>query len=231
MRQKARALALLDHGGAPRDGSGGFMAAVGRVAIVVGCLTGIGGLISAAPSILKAAHELFRGAPAKAPRITLTPGGVLVVQWAATTRHLTFTYNVALHNDGDAPDEFESAQAYLLDPMANGATPGVHAALTEITMTESANRVVWPLSVAVGQRRALQLEVVPATVDRSNPFAEAGLYRLVLELQKRRRKEGAPSPEPEASRGTYCFFIGQNVLPQLHAQGKLNVSPYLECES
>ncbi|HET9315411.1 MAG TPA: hypothetical protein VFQ51_07455 [Vicinamibacteria bacterium] len=200
------------------DGARGFMATVGRIAVVVACLSGVVGLLSSTEALANKVRALL-GGPTKVPRITVAPGGVLGVSWSATERSLTFAYNADLLNEGDAPDRFLSARAYLMDPLALAGHPGIRATLAAIEMTENGQGVRFPLNVDAGQRRALGLRVVPDAVDR-DPFAEAGVYRLVLELEN----HGSPS------RGTYCFFMGRETLVQLREQGFLRVSPYLECQ-
>lgn len=225
MRRKVRALVgapALDGDGAAagRETSPGFMATVGRVAVVVGCLTAIVGLGTSAKPLWSAFLTWLDPPPPARPLIQVTPGGVMAVRWAPNERRLTFAYNADLKNAGNAPDTFLSARAYLLDPLAQVTGPGIRAALTAIEMTENDSGVRFPLSVETGQTRALRLLVTPDQVDQADPFAEAGVYRLVLELEK----------HGDASRGTYCFFLGPTTLAQLHAQQQLNVYPYLECK-
>jgi hypothetical protein len=221
MRQKptlrARTGAAVASGAAAPEGGRGFTGTVGRVAVMVGSLTGIVGLVTSAEPLVKWVEKAWRR---KAPHVTVAAGGVLNVRWNATARSLTLHYNADVLNEGDAPDRFLSAQAYLLDPQADPAHPDVHAALPAIEMTEKGQGVHFPLTVEAGQRLALALVVAPETVQRADLFSRTGVYRLVLELEK----HGAPS------RGCYCFFMGPETLAQLHAQGSLNVAPHLACQ-
>src|SRR5215813_2373315 len=93
-----------------------WIAQIGRVGIIVACVSGMLGGIHTS-------WVLWKGATIK-PNIKLIPAAKLDMYWTPEGRRLSFAWVVILGNEGEAPGIVEVARAHV-ESVSPGITQGV----------------------------------------------------------------------------------------------------------
>jgi hypothetical protein len=191
--------------------SRGWVAKIGRVGIIVGCVGGILGGTSTCLALWKLATAT--------PNIELVLGDGLRMHWASEDQRLSLTCGVTLQNKGEAIGVVKAAHAHV-ESEAWGT--GRQQLLDDIQVSEKRGDIPLPVSIKPADARDLEITMTSKlTREAEQAFFAEALYKLVLVVNV-----------PQPMRQVYCIYMGQSLVRDLHEKGygKLD-SPDARCTS
>jgi hypothetical protein len=190
--------------------SRGWVAKIGRVGIIVGCL---GGILGGTSTFL----NLWKSATAT-PKVDLVIGDGLAMHWSQEHQRLSLTCGVILQNKGEAIGVVKAAHARVESKA--WSTGKQH--LDDIQVSEKRGDIPLPVSIKPADARDLEITMASnLTPEAKQAFFAGGLYKLILVVD-------VPEPMPRE----YCIYIGQSLLRDLREKGygKLD-TPDARCTS
>jgi hypothetical protein len=179
--------------------SRGWVAKIGRVGIIVGC---IGGILGGTSTFL----NLWKSVVTATPNLVLVPGDGLCVQWSSENQRLSLTWGLTVQNKGEAIGVVKAVRAHI---KSKAWETGKQQRLGDIQVTEKRVDIPFPVSVKAADARDLEITMASdLTHEAKHEFFEEGLYSLTLEVDV-----------PQAKSSEYCIYVGKSLLKDLREKG------------
>ena len=171
-----------------------WIAKIGRVGIIVACVSGILGGVHTLWALLKPLFDK--------PNIRLIPAAKLDMYWTPEGRRLAFAWVVILDNTGGATGVVEVARAHV-ESVSPGTTQGVKQPLDDIQVSErGVPSHLLSFSIRAADTRELEITMASQlTPEAEQAFVQEGLYKLVLEVD-------VPQPKYQPKYQMYCIYLG-----------------------